>query len=155
VQANWPEQRPAPPVDFSGSRYTGACTHRKPPWKGAAAWPVRPKKATAFFCGSSSVERIVSPWRVDEIAAALLMGRLFENLTGARPDLADGGPRPARRRSRGTRDEVRAASLRIGLGEASAGERAGDAAEPAPAGPGDLRPDSDPYSWSGFVRIGP
>jgi CHAT domain-containing protein len=121
-----------------------------------------------FHAGAGQV--LASLWKVDEQATSLLMGRFVENLVGLRgeigPDgaleMRDGRPMPsaealreARDWLRGaTRDEVRAATRRMGLGSTAVATRSaaeGLAGEPRTA---DLLPYADPYFWSGFVLLG-
>jgi hypothetical protein len=110
--------------------------------------------------GARSV--VLSRWKVDDAATALLMARFYENLLGRRDGLKSGLPRAealaeAKRWLRGlTREEVRArlAGLTAGLPRGERGtvrpglpEREGDAAK------GD-RPYEHPYYWAAFVLIG-
>ena len=125
--------------------------------------------ATGFFqAGSQSV--LASLWRVDEQATALLMGRFVENLTGQRAHLDEAGElvvEPGRALASAaalreaqtwlrsaSRDEIRTASRRMGLGAQVAGTRSGDVAAPTAVTSAELRPYADPYFWAGFVLIG-
>lgn len=125
--------------------------------------------ATGFFhAGARSV--LASLWRVDEQATALLMGRLFENLTGHRLERDDQGVeavetgepmdtasalREAQAWLRSaSRDEVRAATRRMGLARSEDRTRSPESRSAAAPATSELRPYADPYFWSGFVLIG-
>ncbi|WP_210420415.1 tetratricopeptide repeat protein [Aquisphaera giovannonii] len=110
-----------------------------------------------FVKGARSV--VLSLWKVEDKATALLMGRFYENLLGKRQGLH--GPMPkaaaideARRWLRGL-DHVDAAEALAGLGkDHPPAERGGVRAvnlEPVPRGE---RPYAHPKHWAGFILIG-
>ena len=118
-----------------------------------------------FQAGATTV--VASLWRVDDTAAALLMGRLHENLAGsfAEPREAAGrrfdagAPMPkglalleAKRWLRSAeRAEIRPLLPELESSERGAASAAGTSVE---AGAGPPRPYADPYYWAGFVLLG-
>jgi CHAT domain-containing protein len=111
-------------------------------------------------CGARSV--VLSLWKVDDSATALLMARFYENLLGKRPGLkAPLGRAEALREAKAwlrglPRAEAhkRLAALVDGLPRGERG-RVGRALPTRPAGPvGEDRPFAHPYYWAAFVLLG-
>src|SRR5262249_24943202 len=106
---------------------------------------------------------VLSLWKVDDQATALLMARFYQNLLGKRPGLSQPLPRAealdeAKRWLRGlTEGEVGPALEALPRGEVGPLATAGAAppreraAVEAPAGP---RPFGHPYYWAAFILIG-
>lgn len=121
-----------------------------------------------FHAGANDV--LASLWKVDERATALLMGRFFENLLGLRGELGRDGALAWRRVAplpqaqalheaqtwlrTASREDVRAASRRMGLGSRGSGTRSAAEARGVEASTDALRPYADPYFWAGFVLLG-
>src|SRR5262249_27274441 len=111
--------------------------------------------------GARSV--VVSLWKVDDTATALLMARFYQNLLGKRPGLDKPMPRALALR------EAKVWLLNLSRAEAQrlveqlpdAGPRGTrpelsplpEAPKPAPPGPVD-RPYAHPYYWAAFILIG-
>jgi CHAT domain-containing protein len=100
-----------------------------------------------FVKGARSV--VLSLWKVDDKATALLMTRFYQNLLGKRPGLSQPMPKAealdeAKRWLRGlTEGEVGPALMALPRGEVGPLSR-----------PSGLRPFEHPYYWAGFVLIG-
>jgi CHAT domain-containing protein len=113
--------------------------------------------AQAFFVkGARSL--VLSLWKVDDVATALLMERFYQNLLGRRDGTT--GPMPkasalseAKAWLRGlSREEVRRAAAALPAGRRVVEEEEGPK-------PGQVRPDGDrpyehPYYWSAFILVG-
>ena len=114
-----------------------------------------------LMSGARSV--VLSLWKVDDQATALLMSRFYRNLLGRRPGLS--GPlskaealREAKAWLRGlTADEVGGELAALDRGEphkmAKAGGGAAQGASPASRPPG-LRPYAHPSYWAAFILVG-
>ncbi len=122
-----------------------------------------------FFAGARNV--IASLWKVDDRATALLMGRVYENLTGYQLDLSAAsalatstarGALPLdqalfeakRWLAAASRDEIRRVSRRMALDADPETTRSAEATLPQTASTSALVPYADPYFWSGFVLLG-
>jgi CHAT domain-containing protein len=104
-----------------------------------------------FFAGSQNV--VLSLWKVDDTATALLMKRFYENLLGARPDLK--GPQSKARALQLAKEWLRdlkadeAEKLIDGLPKIDRGQPKAPTAKFEAA-----RRFDHPYYWAGFVLIG-
>jgi CHAT domain-containing protein len=114
--------------------------------------------------GARSV--VLSRWKVDDSATALLMGRFYQNLLGKRSGLKEGMPRAEAlreakawlRRLRRAEAEKLLAGLLDGVprSERASIKKALPLRKPAASaarGKGD-RPFADPYFWAAFVLVG-
>src|SRR5205807_1397707 len=109
-----------------------------------------------FLAGSRSL--VLSLWKVDDRATALLMLRFYQNLLAGRADL----PAPLSKAAalaeakRWLRELSAEEATRL-LEQLPGGERGLEAVEgePPPAGsPGAPRPYEHPFYWAGFILIG-
>jgi CHAT domain-containing protein len=114
-----------------------------------------------LMSGTRSV--VLSQWKVDDKATALLMVRFYQNLLGRRPGLSQPLPkaealREAKRWLRNlTADEVgsevaaldRGPTRKLAKGSGGAAQGASPSAKP-----GGVRPYEHPYYWAAFVLVG-
>jgi tetratricopeptide (TPR) repeat protein len=115
-----------------------------------------------FVKGARSL--VLSLWKVDDTATALLMQRFYQNLLGRRAGLL--GPLPkaealaeAKQWLRGLRrEEVTALAANLSASEARAKgatkRKTVDPAPSVPAGAADDHPYAHPYYWAAFVLVG-
>jgi CHAT domain-containing protein/tetratricopeptide (TPR) repeat protein len=111
--------------------------------------------------GARSV--VLSLWKVDDTATALLMQRFYQNWLGKRPGLDKAMPKAEALREAKTwlRDLPRAEAQRLAEALPDAGPRAKrpelpplpEAPKPAQAAPSD-KPFAHPYYWAAFILIG-
>jgi CHAT domain-containing protein len=115
-----------------------------------------------FVKGARSL--VVSLWKVDDTATALLMARFYQNLLGRRAGLSQPLPKAeALHEAKGwlrglRRDEAVGLAARLGAaGERGKGVDRREPSGPPPAarpGPGDDRPYDHPYYWAAFILVG-
>jgi hypothetical protein len=105
---------------------------------------------------------VLSLWKVDDQATALLMTRFYQDLLGARPGLSRPMPKAEAlaeakawlRGLRGPEAAVLAAESSGGEARAAGATRRKPAQPPSPTGSADDRPYADPYYWASFILIG-
>lgn len=111
-----------------------------------------------LLAGADSV--LLSLWKVDDAATALLMRRFYQNVLGTRAELA--GPMPkhaalheAQLWLRGL-EQKDAATLVKGLPKLDRGTRVRRDRQPVLKLPvqATARPYADPFYWSGFILVG-
>ena len=115
-----------------------------------------------LLAGARSV--VLSLWKVDDTATALLITRFYENLLGARSGLKDQMPKAealeeAQRWLRdlvGPQLETAVSGLSRGTGRAAPAATPGQPSAPGAAlGSGAVsRPYADPYYWAAFILVG-
>jgi tetratricopeptide (TPR) repeat protein len=106
-----------------------------------------------FLAGTRSV--LVSLWKVDDVATALLMARFYQNLLGKRPELkAPLSKAEALREAKHWLRDLTAAEVEVLQNELRNGRLGA-----APVGPRDEemeaeRPYAHPHYWAAFILIG-
>jgi CHAT domain-containing protein len=111
--------------------------------------------------GRGARSLLLSLWKVDDTATALLMARFYQDLLGRRAGLEEAMPkaealREAKRWLRQLpRSEAEALAGRLAKGSVRAAvEPKGPAAPPVPALPAGDRPFAHPRYWAAFILLG-
>jgi CHAT domain-containing protein/tetratricopeptide (TPR) repeat protein len=101
-----------------------------------------------FLAGARSL--VVSLWKVDDDATALLMTRFYQNLLGQRPGLQQPLPKAA------ALEEAKTWLRQLTAAEAARRRPRGEVeqVDAILSGPTDSRPYEHPYYWAAFILIG-
>jgi CHAT domain-containing protein/Flp pilus assembly protein TadD len=101
-----------------------------------------------FLAGARSL--VVSLWKVDDDATALLMTRFYQNLLGQRPGLPQPMPKAA------ALEEAKTWLRQLTAAEAARRRPRGEVeqVDAILPGPTDSRPYEHPYYWAAFILIG-